>query len=178
MERVFNDKEIQELIINPLKYNERLIQKIVEFFQSNGVNIPIVDDKMFYFDCAKKTRPVNLEWHFDDIIYINYIVCIYGPGTIIKDIDGSIIQLKPGYGYPVVGAEAFKVFNMMPTLHKAPESDEERMLLRMSIVGGPNTNNYFSSDKIIINKVYDDNYNKNHKKINLSSSGQMNSITL
>ncbi len=113
--------------------------KVIEYLESK--NIIINEPNYLKHIISKSSTNGAKSWHYDDNSLINFIINIKGSGTKLL-IDEKIEELQQGQGYMVIGEEGYKFLNIKPTLHCAPKSDDNRLLLKIMLCGNSNLSDY------------------------------------
>ncbi len=109
--------------------------KVIEYLQSKDIILtePNHLNSMVHNSSTKAAK----SWHYDDVSVINFIINIKGTGTKLL-VDGKIEELTQGNGFMVIGEEGYTFLGLKPVLHCAPESDVDRLMLK--IMFNPNFN--------------------------------------
>lgn len=126
-------------------YKNKAKEIVLDFFKSNNITLSRPDFMIVLIN--KSSTLEGKKWHYDDVDVINFIIMIKGEGTHILH-NNNIIQLTPGYGYITIGIEGYNFMSMKPTLHKAPETDENRLILKVILDGDFNFEKYFCGPNI------------------------------
>ncbi len=145
MINVFTINECNDIINGNTNDNhiQKAKNKVIEYLESK--NIVINEPK--YLNCMIHNSSTNgaKSWHYDDNSLINFIINIKGSGTKLL-IDEKIEELLQGQGYMVIGEEGYKFLNIKPTLHCAPKSDDNRLLLKIMLCANFNLSDYVFGD--------------------------------
>ncbi len=143
-------------------YIQKAKNKVIEYLESK--NIVITEPKYLIHIISKSSTNGAKSWHYDDDSLINFIINIKGSGTKIL-IDGKIEELLQGYGYMVIGEEGYKFLNIKPTLHCAPKSDENRLLLKIMLCANFNLSDYVLGPSVC--SYNSPEYNTRNEKLDL-----------
>jgi hypothetical protein len=140
MFQVFTIDECNEIINGNLTdyHVEKAKTQVIKYLESE--NIILSDPKYLTHMVSRSSTPGAKSWHYDDVSVINFITIIKGTGTKLLS-DGKIEELQQGYGYMVIGEEGYKFLNLKPVLHCAPNSDNNRLLLKIFLDGSFNLSN-------------------------------------
>ena len=134
-------------IENELKdiYVTKAKNAVIDFLHMNGISVNN-NVKLLSMIHTKSTNGAK-SWHYDDLSIVNFIINIKGKGTKIL-IDKNIVELERGCGVIIIGEEGYKFCKLKPILHCAPESDTDRILLKIMIDGSYDASNYFSGNDV------------------------------
>lgn len=120
---VFTIDECNDIINEEftLKHVDKAKNKIINYLRTKNITV----DKKYLNFLVYQDNPYGSDvWHYDDDYLINFIVNIKGDGTQILDKENNtIIELKQGDGYMIIGGKGYLYLGLDPTLFRYPSYD-------------------------------------------------------
>lgn len=144
-----------------LRHSNRIKSHVISYLQSHHIIMSdLASTKMLIHTSSNHSAK---EWHYDDVLIINFIINIQGEGTKIL-INGHIETLPKGYGCIMIGEKGYTFLGLKPVLHCAPPIDTNRCIIKFLVLANFHVPRDFIGPSVC--KYQSDEYNKRYHELN------------